>query len=405
MLFGKKTRTQKTEKIQTEAPAEDTAPEPQAPTSPAPKKTPAPSAVAGLAADPVALLAAAVSLTSAVLTVWGVTSVLDGLAPLPVALVVGAGVEAAWLYALALEWQRSAHGPLRRWTTAAGWVLALLAVAVLVAHAAEAGWALLAVAWLPLGAKTGWMIRVSARAEAAAARAREEAERAAAEEQRARKEERLRREREEMLSTDLTDEQKAEIARRRRERAFAEALTAEDQADAEAQHNKDLADIKRASARQMAIDAEQAEIEKQRLQLARSIQLAAPVTSLGLPAASAVPDDASQLDAAPAAAAGFGGAMAAHLRTGASPASRADLGVPPQSFPGAPRGASGGTAVLPEPQQLLLAYIDRHGQDSTVKGAARELGVDPRSVRRHRDALAQEGYDVSVLFPRERDED
>jgi hypothetical protein len=75
---------------------------------------------------------------------------------------------------------------------------------------------------------------------------------------------------------------------------------------------------------------------------------------------------------------------------GASPA---DLGVPRGASPQArrPRDAAEG-------QVLLLAYVREYGREATVRGAARELDVDPRTVRRYRDALAAQGHDVAVLY-------
>src|SRR5690606_14683943 len=88
---------------------------------------------------------------------------------------------------------------------------------------------------------------------------------------------------------------------------------------------------------------------------------------------------------------GFGSALAF---TGTAPTAGggagADLQVPPGASPDASR-ASG--------QQRLLAYLAEHGTEATVKGAARALGVAPRTIRRYRDALAGAGHDMGPLYP------
>ncbi|MFE1396264.1 hypothetical protein ACFW3Z_25645 [Nocardiopsis alba] len=86
---------------------------------------------------------------------------------------------------------------------------------------------------------------------------------------------------------------------------------------------------------------------------------------------------------------------------GASPS---DLGVPPGASPArlprAPQGASPASGGVEQPltgPQRLLSYLTEAGSEATVKGAARELRVDPRTIRRYRDRLADAGHDMAAL--------
>src|SRR5699024_11736756 len=70
--------------------------------------------------------------------------------------------------------------------------------------------------------------------------------------------------------------------------------------------------------------------------------------------------------------------------------------MPPHTPGDAPRGASPAEGALSGPQRLL-DYVTQAGNEATVKGAAREMGVHPRSIRRYRERLAEAGHDVSAL--------
>ena len=107
-------------------------------------------------APAVSMTAVSMALTLAVVATW-----LHGLLPLPLALLVGAGLDGAWLTALSYERRLAAQGDHSLTVTLFGWGFGLVATGVLVAHALtspEGGAAWLAVAWLPLAAKGLWLI-------------------------------------------------------------------------------------------------------------------------------------------------------------------------------------------------------------------------------------------------------
>ena len=353
-------------------------------TTPNPDPAPTGSGWRSLAGDPVALLALAVSVASAALTVWGVTALVEGLAPLPVALLVGGGVEAAWLYVLMQEWQQSERGRTDKKMAIFGWALAAAAVAVLSAHAWLDGWALLAVAWLPLGAKAGWHLRIAARQAEAIERQEADRERAAAEadarreaEAKARAEAEEKAKKDAELSEGLTYEQQVEIAKRRRTRAFTEALAAEDDADAEAEHNRRLTEIQRRAAEQMAADREAAQIDIQRHQLRRTIELSSPVVSaVALPR---VPDDASSISDPEPPTAGFGAALAEVRNTPKTPADQKVPTLPTVS-------AHHSTAQAERNRQTVLTAVETfqaQGRQVSISALAKATGLSRRTVTRH----------------------
>jgi len=95
-------------------------------------------------------------LTLAVVVMW-----LGPAVGLPVALVVGLGIDGGWLATLAYERRLAAQGDHSRAVTVIGWCFGAVATAVLVAHALTAdgsAGAWLAVAWLPLAAKCLWLV-------------------------------------------------------------------------------------------------------------------------------------------------------------------------------------------------------------------------------------------------------
>ena len=82
--------------------------------------------------------------------------------------------------------------------------------------------------------------------------------------------------------------------------------------------------------------------------------------------------------------------------TGAARRLASDLQVPRGASPSAFPEAS--SRPSPEAGQAqLLAYVTEHGAEASVRGAARLLGVGPRTIRRWRDALEERGHDLSVL--------
>ncbi|MGI5119301.1 hypothetical protein ACQEU5_07120 [Marinactinospora thermotolerans] len=323
------------------------------------------------------VIATVVTAASAVFTVWSVWDLLAGHgAPHAVGLGAGIGVEAVWLWVLAIEHQQASRaGRVSPVLTRTGWVLAAGAAVVLLVHGLVTSWPMALLAVLPVAAKAGWHWLTKLRSEEAR-RAEEEARRRAEEEaQRASR-----------LSAELTEEQRAELAELERETAYVTAKTEKElalaAARAHAEQQRALAEIRRQAEQQMALDEGAADVELQRIKLKNKLRLAAPVYSVAeLPQA---PDDLSELGVPPVQTVGFGFTPT----RGASPA---DLRTPPSASPGA---SPGGAA--PSGPERLLAYMQQ-AEAATVKGAAREMGVDPRTIRRWRDGLAEAGHDVSVL--------
>ncbi|MEV5667120.1 protein spdB [Streptomyces flaveolus] len=94
-------------------------------------------------------------LTLAVVVMW-----LGPAVGVPVALVVGLGIDGGWLATLAYERRLAAQGDHSTAVTVVGWSFGLVATGVLVAHAVgeDSAGAWLAVAWLPLAAKALWLV-------------------------------------------------------------------------------------------------------------------------------------------------------------------------------------------------------------------------------------------------------
>lgn len=103
----------------------------------------------------VALTAVSMALTLAVVGIW-----LGQYMPLPLALLVGAGLDGAWLAVNAYERRLAAQGDHNWRVTAIGWFFGTVAAGILVAHAfnTEGTAAWLAVSWLPLAAKALWFV-------------------------------------------------------------------------------------------------------------------------------------------------------------------------------------------------------------------------------------------------------
>ncbi|MEU0134917.1 protein spdB [Streptomyces sp. NPDC006296] len=104
----------------------------------------------------VGMTAVSMVLTLAVVMMWLGTAM-----PWPVALVVGLGIDGGWLATLAYERRLAAQGDHSTPVTLVGWTFGLVATGVLVAHALtaeESTGAWLAVAWLPIAAKSLWLV-------------------------------------------------------------------------------------------------------------------------------------------------------------------------------------------------------------------------------------------------------
>lgn len=108
------------------------------------------------AAPAVAMTIVSMVLTLAVVVMW-----LGPAVGVPVALVVGLGLDGGWLATLAYERRLAAQGDHSPAVTGVGWAFGAVATGVLVAHALTAedsAGAWLAVAWLPIAAKALWLV-------------------------------------------------------------------------------------------------------------------------------------------------------------------------------------------------------------------------------------------------------
>ena len=351
--------------------------------------------VSGPRTRPLLIAATIPSTLSLAWTAWSVADMIP--APWPVALAAGIALDIMLVAAIAIAWTSPAAA---RSAQAVSWVIAALATAAIAVHSWQITPALVLLAPLPLVAKALWGLALSAKG------AQDEAARTAAEEQQ-RTEEQQRAEAERKaarLSTDLTEEQQAELAELDRRRAYVESRSSRElalaEAEAQAAQQERLAQIRRDAEQQMATDEATAQIHVRRAELAQKIQLAAPVhTATQIGTGPQVPDDASgitdtNLHVPTTSVAGFGAVFT--NQGGAPPAPPVDQQMPPHTPGDAPRGASPAEGALSGPQRLL-DYVTQAGNEATVKGAAREMGVHPRTIRRYRERLAQDGHDVSAL--------
>lgn len=382
------------------------------------------------------VIASIVTAASAVFTVWSVWDLArrgaeEGqAAPHVVGLGAGVGVEAVWLWLLAIEWQQaSTTGRVHPALTRTGWVLAFGAAVVLVVHGVMTSWPMALLAVLPLAAKAGWhwlttlrceQTRARLEAEAAAAREAAEAQRQAEEE--VRRQEAAQEARASKLSAELTEEQRAELAALEREAAYVTAKTekelALDAARAAAEQQRALAEIRRQAERQMAVDEGAADIEVQRAELRNRIRLASPVyTVTELPAGGQheqVPDDPSGFGVAPVAGfgAGLSQARAQGGGIGRHPGGIApDLrGRPSPTVGGGGIGGQGGdiaadqgqraphhaarVAVGRDTRQRVLEEIRYAGVQVSNAELARLLKISRTTVRDHRNALRDAGHPV-----------
>lgn len=373
----------------------------------------------------------AASIPSALSLAWTAWSVADMIpAPTPIAIAAGVALDVALVAAVAIAWVAPT---IARGAQTASWITASIAAAAIAVHSWEISPALALMAAVPLISKLLWGLALKAKASGEAAAA-EAAARAAAQAAQA-KEEADRKE--QRLSTGLTEDQEAELAELERQAAYVKAKAdrqvALEQAKAQAAQQLRLAEIEREAETQMATDEATAQIHVRRAELAHRIQLAAPVYSVtelpvgGQQVAPQVPEGVptTPTDTDPeqaeterlrhilaalaedqiAALADRGtDALAAMLDRTQPPtaegAPRPDLRTPPgapsTASPNAPGGAPRAEETLDGPQRLL-AYIASAGEQATVKGAAREMGVHPRTIRRYRERLIEAGHDMSAL--------
>ncbi|WP_026119891.1 winged helix-turn-helix domain-containing protein [Nocardiopsis ganjiahuensis] len=419
-------------------PAPAPAPEPVVADDQTPEPTPPAAAAAGEPGgiDFTRVIASVVTAASAVFTVWSVWDLArhgaeEGqAAPHAVGLGAGIGVEAVWLWLLAIEWQQASRtGRVNPVLTRTGWVLAAGASVVLVVHGVMTSWPMALLAVLPLAAKAGWhwltalrceQTRTRLEAEGAAAREAALAQRRAEEE--ARREQAAKEALESKLSSDLTETQRAELAELEREAAYVSAKTekelALDAARAHAEQQRVLAQIRRQAEQQMTVDEASADIEVRRAELRTRIHLATPLyTAQELPAADhheQVPDDPSGFGVAPVA--GFGAGLS-QARAQGGGIGRQGGGIAPdlQGRPSPTVGGGGigrqggGTGadqaeraphhaarleVGRDTRQRVLEEIRYAGVGVSNAELSRLLGIGRTTVRDHRNALREAGHRV-----------
>lgn len=297
--------------------------------------------------------------------VWTAWSLMDMLpTPWPVGLAVGVVLDVILVGSVALAWinPTSAVGAKRF-----GWFVASVAAALVGWHAYMMLPVLAILGIIPMLAKGLWGLALNARltdAASEAARIAKEAEDAA---------------REAELSTDPTHEEQKLVAEMRRkaahERELAEAEVELSDAQAERDHKMKLASIRRAAAETREMERQDAETIKERVALIREIKAGQGI-ALGAGEGAV---DMPSLGASPSASLmGFGAVMGS------------DLGV----SQGRPGGVPDG--IDPELQELLT-YIASAGKDASVRGASRELGVAPATIRRRRDRAEEAGLNMSAL--------
>lgn len=349
-------------------PAEAAAPTPPPASGDSPRSVKATIAIASLP-----------SLASLVWTAWSLIDMID--APLPVGLAAGVVLDIAMVSAIAIAWINISVAPGAK---KFGWFVASIATVLVGWHAYEIMPILAILGIIPLVATGLWHFALNARIARAekkdaleAARLAKEAEEAEA--KRAAEEEAAAREAE--LSAELSHERRAELARLEEDATYIEEKAERElrvaEAKAKAEHEKKVANVRRLGEEQRAMDEEAAKVEMARQELIQKVNASRPA-SFALPAGD-VPSDLSSLPPSPSASLmGFGAVMGS------------DLGV----SGGRPGGVPSG--IDPDLKELLT-YIASAGEDASVRGASRELGVAPATIRRRRDRAEEAGLDMSAL--------
>lgn len=304
-------------------------------------------------------------------TAWSVVDMVSAATPLPVAIAVATGVELSWLAMVAVEWAHAQRGQrVPRALAAAGWATVAVVVAVLTLHGVMAGWALIPLAVMPLGAKILWHWALVSRAE----EARELRQRAAA------------------MDDGLTEEQQAELVEARRQAAYiraraeaeAEMLRAEAEAErlrAEAEHQARLDALRRQAELQMEADQAAAEVARRRCQL--QAELARGRALLGLQPAT------------PTATPGGEPATPGDIEERWQDITRQLGDIAPGDEPATPGENSCGCATYTGPTQSRIIHaLSKHGRDVSNRWLAAHLGLARSTVRTHREELARSGLSV-----------
>lgn len=394
----------------------------------------APTAASGLAGwfTPTRLVVAAAAVPSLLSLMWVANTAADIIGNGPAGWAAGVFADVLIVSTVLVAWVAP---DVRRLASIGGWIAAAAAGLLLGCH--HWGTEQVAFALVPIGSKFLWHIALAARtaweqrrdADRAAAAQAAEKERLEAEEA-AQAERDADRERELALSTDLTEDEKRELAEIRRQAAYARAkaeaemeLTAaqaeadrmRQQADAdaerirqEAEHQMRQEALQRQVEAQLAAQRADADLLKQKFALEQELTLMRPIG-----AGPAAPDDASAITGP---VAGFGsalievatGAGGAVLRQGGGIA--ADLGG---RAPAAPRGGGNGgigseqgrqapaaphhaarVAAGQSTRQRVLEAVETHGAAVTNAELSRLLKIGRTTVRDHRNALAADGHTV-----------
>ena len=300
-------------------------------------------------------------------TAWSVVDMVGTITPLPVAIAVATGVELSWLAMVAVEWAHAQRGQrVPRALAAAGWATVAVVVAVLTLHGVMAGWALIPLAAMPLGAKALWHWALVSRAE----EARERRQRAAA------------------MDDSLTEEQQAELAEARRQAAYIRAR-AEAEAErlrAEAEHQARLDALRRQAELQMEADQAAAEVARRRCQLRAELERGRALLGLQPATPTATPGDTP----------------------GGEPATPGDIEerwqditrqlediAAPGGEPATPGENDCGCATHTGPtQRRIIHALSKHGRDVSNRWLAGHLGLARSTVRAHREELARSGMRV-----------
>ncbi|MEU0237583.1 hypothetical protein ABZ234_07825 [Nocardiopsis sp. NPDC006198] len=433
-------------------PGPEAEPEVQAPQAPAPAPAAVPAggprtlaAPPSAGPDPVRLIAGLITIASAITTVWALWDQVAGVnAALPlhvVGLAAGLVVEGGWLLVLASNYQQAAReGHVAPWRTAAGWVLALAAAALLLFHGVDAGqmaWTVLGL--LPMISKTAWAVLTHSRAQQtlAALAAQAEQETAAAAEAAA-------------DDTSLSVERRREIAELWQDTNYIELKS-------EAEVGKAEAEINARTRVQVAQERGNFTVMSERLEMAGQLVGTMPLQVLAMlmqnspPNVSATQVPTWALGAAPAQPGGGGMGIAAN--TPAAPVAGFGAGLfeaqsagggnggngggiggtaPDQAQRPAPAPQGGGTGGIggtapdqaqrpaPAPQgggtapereeraphhaariaegernrQRVLEVIQELGVDVTNAELERRLPMSRTTVRDHRNALHKSGHTV-----------
>ncbi|RCV49730.1 hypothetical protein DEF23_23260 [Marinitenerispora sediminis] len=189
------------------------------------------------------------------------------------------------------------------------------------------------------------------------------------------------------LSTDLDHQQAAEIARLEREALYEERLAAAqlklELAKSDAEHQRALAEIRRLGEQQREEDREAAGVYEQRIRLERQLKALRGEAPAFLVAAGdvagteLVPEITAKTSTSAPAPMGFGFSRPLDVRALT------------------PEGAAVRFEELPETHQALVRYVHAE-KKPTIRGASRKLDRDARTIRRWKDKLSEQGYDLPI---------